>query len=49
MDLRLHASEDLANLRAGAADAAVRYGRGEHPGLRSGTGEHELIGVHAIT
>lgn len=32
MDLRLHASDDPVDLRAGIADAAIRYGPGEHAG-----------------
>jgi LysR family transcriptional regulator, glycine cleavage system transcriptional activator len=33
LDLRLHASDAPADLHAGAADAAIRYGRGPYPGL----------------
>lgn len=33
IDLRLHASDDPADLDAGVADAAIRYGRGPYPGL----------------
>ena len=33
MDLRLHASDDTADLRSGTADAAIRYGRGKYEGL----------------
>lgn len=33
IDLRLHASDDLVDLRSGLADAAIRYGRGEYAGL----------------
>lgn len=33
MDLRLHASDDTADLRPGTVDAAIRYGRGEYEGL----------------
>ena len=33
MDLRLHASDEPADLRSGIADAAIRYGRGDHAGL----------------
>lgn len=33
MDLRLHASDEPADLHAGMADAAVRYGSGNYPGL----------------
>lgn len=32
-DLRLHASNDVVDLASGEADAAVRYGRGDYPGL----------------
>jgi len=32
-DLRLHASDDPVDLHAGEADAAIRYGRGNYPGL----------------
>jgi LysR family transcriptional regulator, glycine cleavage system transcriptional activator len=32
MDLRLHASDEVADLRSGIADAAIRYGRGEYEG-----------------
>ncbi|MCS0495935.1 LysR substrate-binding domain-containing protein [Ancylobacter sp. MQZ15Z-1] len=32
-DLRLHASDELVDLAAGEADAAIRYGRGPYPGL----------------
>jgi LysR family glycine cleavage system transcriptional activator len=32
-DLRLHASDEPANLEAGEADAAIRYGLGRYPGL----------------
>ncbi|GGB42622.1 LysR family transcriptional regulator [Tistrella bauzanensis] len=35
IDLRLHATEAIADLEAGAADAAVRYGTGPFPGLVS--------------
>ncbi len=35
MDLRLHASDEPADLHAGVADAAIRYGRGEYPELHS--------------
>ncbi len=34
-DLRLHASDDPVDLHAGEADAAIRYGRGFHPGLEA--------------
>lgn len=33
LDLRLHASDDPVDLRAGVADAAIRYGRGPYPDL----------------
>ena len=33
LDLRLHASDEPADLHAGAADVAIRYGRGPYPGL----------------
>ena len=33
MDLRLHASDETADLRSGTVDAAIRYGRGEYEGL----------------
>lgn len=32
-DLRLHASDAVVNLEAGEADAAIRYGLGNYPGL----------------
>lgn len=32
-DLRLHASDEPVNLDAGEADAAIRYGLGQYPGL----------------
>src|SRR5690606_16495870 len=32
MDLRLHASDEVADLRSGMADAAIRYGRGDYEG-----------------
>ena len=32
-DLRLHASDELVNLDAGEADAAIRYGTGYYPSL----------------
>lgn len=35
MDLRLHASDEPVDLQAGMADAAIRYGRGEYPGLKA--------------
>ncbi|AGC43336.1 LysR family transcriptional regulator [Myxococcus stipitatus DSM 14675] len=35
MDLRLHASDEAVDLRAGGVDLAVRYGRGAHEGLRA--------------
>lgn len=35
LDLGLHASDEPVDLRAGAADLAIRYGRGHYPGLRS--------------
>ena len=35
MDLRLHASDEPADLHGGMADAAVRYGSGSYPGLRA--------------
>jgi LysR family glycine cleavage system transcriptional activator len=35
MDLRLHASDEPADLHAGVADAAIRYGHGEYPGMQS--------------
>jgi len=35
MDLRLHASDEPADLHAGMADAAVRYGGGNYPGLKA--------------
>jgi LysR family glycine cleavage system transcriptional activator len=37
MDLRLHASDETVDLRSGIADAAIRYGRGDYPGLKSET------------
>ncbi|HET7715167.1 MAG TPA: transcriptional regulator GcvA [Bauldia sp.] len=33
MDLRLHASDEPADIPAGLADAAIRYGHGNYPGL----------------
>lgn len=33
VDLRLQASDDLADLRSTAVDIAIRYGRGPYPGL----------------
>lgn len=33
VDLRLHASNTVVDLEAGAADLAVRYGHGSYPGL----------------
>jgi len=35
IDLHLHTTQDLADLHAGEADLAIRYGPGRHPGLRS--------------
>jgi LysR family transcriptional regulator, glycine cleavage system transcriptional activator len=35
MDLRLHASDDPVDLHAGTVDAAIRYGRGKYPGMKS--------------
>ncbi|MGQ9365462.1 transcriptional regulator GcvA [Azospirillum sp. ST 5-10] len=35
IDLRLHASDSPADLRARTADVAVRYGRGPYPGLHA--------------
>jgi LysR family glycine cleavage system transcriptional activator len=35
VDLHLHTSQDLADLHAGEADVAIRYGRARHRGLRS--------------
>ncbi|WP_207485476.1 transcriptional regulator GcvA [Arenibaculum pallidiluteum] len=35
MDLRLHASDEPADLHAGMADAAIRYGDGGYPGLEA--------------
>src|SRR5688572_5314523 len=35
MDLRLHASDEPADLRSGVADAAIRYGRGDYAGLKA--------------
>ena len=35
LDLRLHASDEAVDLRAGGVDLAIRYGRGGYPGLRS--------------
>lgn|SRR5690606_23354896 len=32
MDLRLHASDEVVDLRSGVADAAIRYGRGDYEG-----------------
>ena len=33
VDLRLHASDDVVELAGGNVDAAIRYGRGNYPGL----------------
>lgn len=35
IDLQLHASEDVVDMRAAQVDLAVRYGRGPYPGLRA--------------
>ncbi|QSQ17580.1 LysR substrate-binding domain-containing protein [Myxococcus landrumensis] len=35
LDLRLHASDEAVDLRAGSVDLAIRYGRGVPEGLRS--------------
>lgn len=35
MDLRLHASDEPVDLPAGTADAAIRYGGGDYPGLEA--------------
>lgn len=35
IDLRLHATQEPADLQGGEADVAIRYGRGRYPGLRS--------------
>ncbi len=35
MDLKLHASDDPIDLSSDVADAAIRYGRGEYPRLKS--------------
>ncbi len=35
IDLRLHASAELVELRAGGVEAAIRYGRGPFPGAAS--------------
>ncbi|QPC87036.1 transcriptional regulator GcvA [Mesorhizobium sp. NBSH29] len=35
VDLNLHASDDPVDLSTGVADAAVRYGPGSYPGLKS--------------
>lgn len=37
MDLRLHASDETADLRSGMADAAIRFGRGRYEGLNAET------------
>lgn len=37
MDLRLHASDEVVDLRSGIADAAIRYGRGEYEGYAAET------------
>src|SRR5690606_4495142 len=37
MDLRLHASDETVDLRSGAVDAAIRYGRGKYEGLKAET------------
>jgi LysR family glycine cleavage system transcriptional activator len=35
IDLRLHATDDLVDLKSGTADAAIRYGCGDFPRLKS--------------
>jgi len=35
VDLRLHASDEVVDLRSGVADAAIRYGRGEYEGCEA--------------
>jgi LysR family glycine cleavage system transcriptional activator len=40
-DLRLHASDEPVDLRAGEADAAIRYGPGSYPGLTARPLLHE--------
>lgn len=37
MDLRLHASDEVVDLRSGIADAAIRYGRGQYEGCAAET------------
>jgi LysR family transcriptional regulator, glycine cleavage system transcriptional activator len=44
VDLRLHATQELADLQAGEADLAIRYGRGPYPGLHS----ERLLGEEAF-
>jgi LysR family transcriptional regulator, glycine cleavage system transcriptional activator len=44
-ELRLHASDDVVDLDAGIADAAVRYGTGPFPGLVSRLLHTERFGV----
>lgn len=45
LDLRLHASDDLADLHAGVADIAVRYGPGPYRGLMSEPLMSETFGL----
>lgn len=35
VDLQVHASDDVVDMRAAQTDLAVRYGRGPYPGLRA--------------
>lgn len=35
IDLQLHASDDVVDIRAAQIDLAIRYGHGSYPGLRS--------------
>lgn len=44
IDLRLHATDAPADIAAGAADIAIRYGRGPYPGLEA---EHLFADVFA--
>jgi LysR family transcriptional regulator, glycine cleavage system transcriptional activator len=35
MDLRLHAADEPVDFRSGTVDVAIRYGRGNFPGLKA--------------
>jgi LysR family transcriptional regulator, glycine cleavage system transcriptional activator len=45
IDLRLHASDDPVDLGEGAIDVAIRYGRGDHPGLTAEPLLRDTFGV----